>query len=327
MKIGKSARYTNFPIETPGPGTYKSFQTSLVKTGPTIGNSQRTYLKDTKETPGPGAYEYRPKSVEGPRYSMVGKVEGLGYKNNPGPGQYENDLNDFTSRHRVPSYTIGNESKTSRPCSAITPGPGSYQSEKIASGPKWKFGSQSRDYLIPPDNLGPGCYNIPKTASKGITMSSKTIIRARQATPGPGSYNPGTVRPKSPTWKIGTSARDGFKNPKNPSPGPGDYSYTLKSSSSVAVFGRAAKKSQFEELNDEDLNGNDGKNNGISRPRIIRNPGPGQYDIQRDLAGPRWHFGTASREGKIRCATPGPGTYSVSSTLSNLPNYAKVCKN
>ena len=323
IKIGKSQRIGQTMFQSPGPGTYDSLQSTLIKSGPTIGNSKRTFLSTQKETPGPGTYEFRPKSVEGPKYSIIGRNELMFNKPVPGPGQYESDQTDLTNRQKAPSYTIGNESKTSRPSSAFTPGPGSYETERKYQGPQWKFGSQSRESLILIEKPGPGVYSIPETASQ-----SKNLIRPRQPTPGPGSYNPNSVRPKSPTWKIGTSSRDEFKKVKFQSPGPADYSNSLNIHSSSAVFGKALKKSCFEDPSDyEKGSGACEDFEGKTKIRLKRTPGPGQYNVKKEINGPRWHFGTASKDKKMRSETPGPGSYTVYSTMSNLPSYVRISRN
>ena len=54
-------------------------------------------------------------------------------------------------------------------------------------------------------------------------------------------------------------------------------------------------------------------------------PGPGTYapivkDVQK--AAPRYGFGTSKRDEKKNLITPGPGSYKLPNTISELPGYA-----
>lgn len=58
-------------------------------------------------------------------------------------------------------------------------------------------------------------------------------------------------------------------------------------------------------------------------------PGPGTYD--KNLAdkskAPQYGFGTGPQtDMKINTLSPGPGTYRLPSTISNLPSYAMAAK-
>ena len=51
-------------------------------------------------------------------------------------------------------------------------------------------------------------------------------------------------------------------------------------------------------------------------------PGPGFYNTARTLGGPKWGFGSSSRNKSKKNNMPGPGAYEIYSSLANLPAYA-----
>lgn len=296
VKIGKSEKSYKARTGTPGPGAYDVKNSSLLNQGVKIGKSKRDLGNRENKTPGPGSYDLRPTETEGPKFSMPGRTIKLLIKSNPGPGHYDSDLNDFTSKVRAPTYKIGKQSRSLRPCSA-NPGPGAYNPDTQELGPKWKFGSQSRDNLLAPSNPGPGSYTIPTSFTvQGCSMTSRPSTTPQNPTPGPGSYDPPLARPKSPNWKIGTSARSEFKQSKDTTPGPGSYSPLLNSHKSAAIFNRATRESFI-------------PNN--------KNPGPSDYKKETScLSGPAYTMRPKTSE-KILATVPGPGKYEVIGSTNN----------
>lgn len=118
-----------------------------------------------------------------------------------------------------------------------TPGPGTYSRPQSAygkeSGPKFPFGTQSRDGFgnMSKTLPGPGAYNIgfqwDKTG-KGTTILPRRPDSAHMAltkVPGPGEYQPSldSSRKRPPSCKIGTASRDPMSAMSRTLPGPGNY--------------------------------------------------------------------------------------------------------
>lgn len=289
VKIGTSKKSYVARTSTPGPGSYEHQSSDSLKKGIKIGNSKRKFAYGENKTPGPGSYNLRIEENEAPKYSMSGRNIKILIKNNPGPGHYENDLNDFTSKTRAPTFIIGNDKRITRPSSAV-PGPGAYNLDTQDLGPKWKFNSQSKESLAQFANPGVGTYNILSAAMhQGCSMTSRRSPTPQDPTPGPGSYNPTMIRKRSPSWKMGTSSRSEFKKSKNTSPGPAEYSPLLQSHKSVATFNRASR--------DSFLSSN-------------KNPGPGEYNKESSLTGPSYTMRPKTAE-KVKESSPGPGDYNL----------------
>ena len=323
VKIGKSEKSYKSRNVTPGPGAYLVKNSDSVNQGVTIGKSTRKSPFGENKTPGPGSYDIRPKETEGPKFSMPGRAVKLLIKSNPGPGHYDSDLNDFTSKVRAPTFKIGTEIRSERPSSA-NPGPGAYNPDGQELGPKWKFGSQSRENFLQTSNPGPGSYSIPTSFKvQGCSMTSRRSVTPQEPTPGPGAYNPPLARPKSPNWKIGTSARSEFKQSKDSTPGPGSYSPLLQSHKSAAIFNRASRES-FIPANKNPGPGDYNKETSSSsgpaytmRPKTSEKtletvPGPGNYEVTGSIDRTGWTIGKDSRTtfvGNKKNKVPGPGQY------------------
>ena len=138
---------------------------------------------------------------------------------------------------KTPHFSFGKELRGDRG-RPMTPGPGQYQHKVIIGkdGPKITMSarpmtSKSEANLVP----GPGQYNSVtsnrlKSPSYRIgTEKRDGFNKYMEFIPGPGQYTPDganvAVRPKSPTWKIGTGQRPPFSE-TFPNPGPGNYEYT-----------------------------------------------------------------------------------------------------
>jgi len=115
-------------------------------------------------------------------------------------------------------------------------------------------------------NPGPGSYIITKMVgdnSPHYTIRTKTATAGDTfKTPGPGTYEStkvGQVRPKSPTWKIGTGKKDDIYRElqRRGVPGPGNYESKGTLSGPQYKFGNQKRG----------FYGNE------------KTPGPGQYKI------------------------------------------------
>ena len=366
-KIGTSTREGFGFNEVPGPGTYSAGEIRPHSSAPVIGTSKRPDLNPSSN-PGPGTYEVIPKDSEGPKYTMVGRKNEPHSSTSPGPGHYEPELNDFTSKERAPTYRIGSAARSDRPGAENVPGPGSYNPSGKEAGPKWAFGTESRDKLIPDQVPGPGAYQIPNAQTQpSYSMPGRKSEKKPDNFPGPGAYDPSlnaiSKYSAAPTCKMGKSSREAFGF--NEVPGPGTYSAgAIRPHSSAPLIGTSKRPDlapnrnpgpgtyevspqtgegpQFTmpgkgiqiaaehspgpghynpELNDFTSTERAptfriGKASRSSRPSTATVPGPGTYDTRGKEAGPRWGFGTESREKLLKEEAPGPGAYQIPNTLA-----------
>jgi hypothetical protein len=270
----------NNTMRLPGPGTYNivnEFGTNTSKrpSTPIYSFGLEKRAKNTGNmTPGPGNYELKPRiGVEGKKItiSTYRPASACVSKSNmtPGPGAYE-----FSLKHRpnTPSYRIGSAKRDADPIQRelmAVPASNTY-SPRISdkqNQPQWKFGTGNRPPLALIEKVpGPGSYNTSKVIgdqAPKYTLRPKTAVTdALTKTPGPGSYESDKVeqiRPKSPTWRIGTSKKDdGYKElQRRGVPGPGMYESKTGFGGPQYRFGN--EKRSFYKKNEV--------------------PGPGQYSL------------------------------------------------
>jgi hypothetical protein len=65
------------------------------------------------------------------------------------------------------------------------------------------------------------------------------------------------------------------------------------------------------------------ENRGRSTGDTGKTPGPGQYDLRRDLKGKDVRFGQGVRTSEKKNETPGPGYYSLPKVTAHMANYYK----
>mmetsp|Transcript_28970 Transcript_28970/g.26315 ORF Transcript_28970/g.26315 Transcript_28970/m.26315 type:complete len:290 (+) Transcript_28970:116-985(+) len=239
-RIGTAPRPDLRKSDAPGPGAYDS-PGKITKSSPRYHFGMKTETSIKNFNPGPGSYdtsrlvgtERRP-----PSYSMSTKAQPPDSRmNNPGPGAY--DLSSRVLNKSVPSMKIGTSKRDEIYRCEKTPGPGTYSRPQSAygkdSGPKFPFGTQSRDGLgsMSKTMPGPGSYDTgfkwDKTG-KGTTILPRRPDSAHLAlsrVPGPGEYQPSleSARKRPPSCKIGTASRDGLSNMSRTLPGPGQYNW------------------------------------------------------------------------------------------------------
>ena len=121
-------------------------------------------------------------------------LEGVN-RNGPGPGSY--NIKSMLENNILNGTTIiPRRNDSSLNARAQTPGPGTYNPEKL----------QSR---VPP--------------AYRIGSANRSKFEGLETFPGPGHYEPKTInRPSSATHKIGTGQRSNF-TATNSTPGPGNY--------------------------------------------------------------------------------------------------------
>lgn len=335
---GKGNRLSLGKSESPGPGTYNC-RSFLVTVGGKIGKSSRTALDSAEKmskTPGPGSYLTPSKIVEGPRFSMTNRRPSSAKSVNPGPGAYRVDFNWTTTKENSPCYRIGSAGRSTITNLSSGPGPGRYSVESLLNGPKWAFGTSGRNYSGSRNQSpGPGSYSIMnKWISSGYTIQGRYKNLKEFNPPGPGAYSPSFNKDKSSAWTMGRSARSTFQG-KFMSPGPGAYIDSSTLSKTLGVFSRAARSTfQSQKLavpgpghysstfiEKAPAYSMRGRSANIQQNRA---PGPGQYSCMYDTraASAGWTFGRARRGKDLIGMGPGPGAYTLQSTIGNVPSYS-----
>lgn len=207
------------PYNNPGPGAYEvinegnsiksrpasklSFiylKTIFVKKIKRIGSAKRDQLYKNNETPGPGSYNFLKDDLSGAPKIRFGSstrdklMEGV-LKSGPGPGAY--DVRGHFDNNLLNGTTIiPRRNDVSMNARAQTPGPGTYNPEKI-------------QVKIPP--------------AFRIGSANRTKFEGLETFPGPGQYDPRFMnRPSSASHRIGTGQRSNFAQGNN-NPGPGNY--------------------------------------------------------------------------------------------------------
>jgi hypothetical protein len=184
----------------------------------------------------------------------------------------------------------------------------------VKSSPKWsmrgRFETKMR-HTAP----GPGAYPIvsqDKTTKYTTPPSFAFGSSVRDGKfghqiPGPGQYTPFDPNMTTPKYGFGTAGRGGLGRKSN-YPGPGTYEPT--SGNDGPRFTAAGRRDRSS--------------------KAPATPGPGAYKPNLDAAydaGPKWGFGSSARTGMMTMSgTPGPGTYSLGSTLGGAPHLASAPK-
>jgi len=278
-KFGNEKRDAlNNTMKQPGPGAYDIVNEFGLNSAKRPASAQYTFGREKRDkrdgcsTPGPGNYEIKPRiGVEGKKITIsTWRPSSATVRNHvPGPGAYESSL-----KHRpsTPSYRIGSAKRGADPIQRelmAVPASNTY-SPTIAdkrSQPQWRFGTGLRPPLALFEKVpGPGSYETTKGLGANApkyTLRPKTAnLEDKTKTPGPGQYDNdrvGQVRPKSPTWRIGTSKKDDAYRElqRRGVPGPGMYESKSQFGGPQYRFG-TQKRSHY-------------NTNGV--------PGPGQYSI------------------------------------------------
>ena len=137
--------------------------------------------------------------------------------------------------------------------------------------------------------------------------------------PGPGTYGPdkGTnlVRPKTPSWKIGTSERPNLNGPDRGVPGVGNYTVTKGIGNETnAIFVKNPSWKIGTGLRGDDLR------------KTVRDgfPGPGMYEFydKTKIKAPEYRFGKQKRGFIKNNDFPGPGQYHIPCAIVDVNDYS-----
>lgn len=187
-----------------------SISNELNKRNTTINNSPKYVISNEKRnkrpmTPGPGEYEVRNiTGKEMPMYSFGKEERGMYYMKG-----------DSNKSGRTVIFDIKSTQLSPKECSShyfnFFPGPGAYSPNDVHT-----------KYRFPTYRIG--------------TAKRKGIINSNSSFPAPNLYHPNylanSTKPKSPSYKIGSSHRD-FIYKKPITPGPGDYNIMGYSTSGI----------------------------------------------------------------------------------------------
>jgi len=172
----------------------------------------------------------------------------------------------------------------------------------IKRGPKWSFPGRRDDSRMDQQSTdlpGPGQYGAPvNVASKrapqfafGCTPRGK---EGQSLVPGPGAYQPEKKKNAAPAFTL--TPRRNYGIADRDVPGPGAHNLP-------EMVGQSGPKYGFTH---EERHQN----------ASFQAPGPATYRVQEHpKRGQTWKFGTAARQPSHHTDTPGPGSYTLHSSL------------
>jgi len=317
--------------DVPGPGAYE-FVNEFDKNA-------------TEVRPGTGKSAFLRTATENMTKPLDGGSEAVYV---PGPGAHYSDKNDNASfRYFTPTWSFGKANRDGLYSEETkqAPGPGKYQlPPQLKTKGGFTILGKNQVKEASSDTPGPNMYNpninpLRQTAPAfRIGKSERTnLAMGRPDVPGPGKYfREGALGQKG--TKMGTSTRpplysqDGERNP-----GPGAYNMRGEATNNIKYsmgIKTGAKKGvdvlpgpgEYDPFGSVYMEKNSGAIIGTSeRPALYKKagaPGPGQYDIRKELGGTRTRFGKAARSSMAKINDePGPGFYNIPSAIGNVPKY------
>ena len=234
--IGKAHRSSDSSEITPGPGSYdpRAVKPAVPKFSFPV--TPRSEIVVTERIPGPGAYNIDLSTNPGkpavitPRRPFSAKNE-----ETPGPGSYNTDIDPFT----VPKWTISKAKRVQSHYQKL-PSSADYSPQIVFNVPAYSIGNSRRTDIAPnKDNPGPGSYDTLKESSAPkFTIASKYELSSAEIVPGPGQYENAKVanKRKSPSAVFGTSKK--LANRLATGPGPSDYGNDRESRGPQFSFSR-----------------------------------------------------------------------------------------
>ena len=351
--LAKSSRFSSSPQPVPGPGAYDP-RPSTQHCNVAFSRAKRGETRAQASSPAPGVYVV-PQLTSGPSFSISQKQKASNLSESlPGPGAY--GLPADTGQ-ASPSYGFSKTSRdqTFRPTNK-SPGPGNYELRSAAGPNAAAFPRAVRGRVSPQPSPGPGTYNVGGlTPNKGFQLSARLGRTVVNSVPGPGTYDakvsweaqshslpkaerftqpkqspvgPGSYTAAAPGSSRGPGFGSGRSQVKPElTPGPGSYSYQLNTERPGFTLSGRYKH--------HDTNPVPGPGNYEAKPvdkqearpvfsRSARRdwavpasgPGPGTYDRPRE-EGRGFRFGGGVRHGPRASLSPGPGSYTLPSTVGN----------
>ena len=310
---GGPTRLLSYGMEGPGPGAYAP--DSVLKSAPKYKYCLPSFPKATRNpspsrTSVPGPHDYSPKPAldDAPRWTFTRSYrQGQTSSPTPGPGAYS--LMNSTLQTIGPSFSP----KRTNDAFDEGPGPGAYEMAKTFAGemPAFSLGKSPREAgALGRTSPSPAHYS-PKPVHRALP--AYTIAQERRSfdvknasLPGPGQYDP-----KSPDSQASISLSSRHKDlsqtlkssiPVLSTQGPGHYSVTTH------LPNRRAPQPVFGSAKRPDLVGKE------------RRPAPTDYQIRRELEGPKFTIPKAKPGEELRTG-PGPGSYSPPAAIGSVNRY------
>lgn len=274
--------------DSPGPGAYSPKLIVNKSNNCTIGKGKRNEFVCAVGTPGPGRYENSFCFKESPSWSFRSSRDNSFCDKNPGPGQY--------SIVEVKKSVGGAQLKAKRDELFIVsagPGPASYNSlNNSQQSIQYSIGKSKRPEPNTPAP-GPGKYN-PKILSHSFSASfgkdPKKTLQFSKDTPGADAYSPKKVE-KNLSFSFGLKLQ---KKLLETGPGPTNYSPEKRIHNSNVKIGKSLRFIK-----------------NYPEKELTERPGPGRYEIDRELGNGKFFVSKAKRDfGDIK-NTPGPGSYNA----------------
>lgn len=303
--------------------------------------------------PGPGQYESKsqlanpynsPKMINHTQKSRVKKNYNV-----PGPGTY-GSVKEFAKNYG-PKFTFGSCKKSLVFFRSSTPGPGTYPAKNLmgSEGRRYTMLSKSKIDFLSFDNSspGPGTYKASLNKSSPSYSMGKAAARMKiklSIAPSPTKYNPSfkSASTSSPNWKIAGRLKDNTPISMTPEPSKYTLPSTVGIGPKISFHQRLSLRKKEEspgpgaytpstKIVIESQPGvviNSGPTRGKTLFTNKRVPGPGTYTVGSTLSGPKYGFGVGRRcEYKQTQCAPGPGAYHVPCTFANVENYKIPTKN
>ncbi|GAX72683.1 hypothetical protein CEUSTIGMA_g139.t1 [Chlamydomonas eustigma] len=327
--------------ESPGPGTYTEVHLAQ---GPawTMKGPHRPPAdahEPGQDSPGPTHYNAPQSTLDGPAFTMRGRVKDAEEEGHPGPGEYVG----AGQARGGPAYTI-----RSRPTEASpppSPGPGDYNDSRVLRGPAFTMKGRHQeldvvgeDVFIDPDIPGPGIYGNPNVPGKdqiglsgpAYTMRPKLEIKESPRAPGPGEYSSIATSPEGPSYTMGS--RQPVKRQsalQQDSPAPGHYgspgpsigtegpAFSLLGKISLPANANAEAGPAPGDYGAPQKVGPDGPAFSLGGKRKDKGPGhkalepgPGQHQtLASEQNGPAFTMGRKLKKGRRNVKAPDPGQY------------------
>ncbi|CAG9315642.1 ODF3L2_2 [Blepharisma stoltei] len=315
---------TESNLLTPGPGHYSPNRLDGLLSY-SFGMKFEKRIKN--DSPGPGAYDTRTKQNNSPRAIFGSSKKGFGSssgRDSPGPGYYQT-FTEATS----PKIVFAKSKRDKADIQSASPGPGYYTiSSDWSQCPKAlllsKPSGSSKNSEIP----GPGTYS-PKVHEESFSYSignaQRTMLEPRSITPSPGQYDARKVY-GSPAYSLGKGKR--LKLPTSITPGPGQYSSNPPEEGvKITIVGRYNNPARSESPGPAQYSPNStailektsgpifGTEKRLKEEKEEKWPSPGDYDINLRKKGKAFSFSKEKRDKSLKATTPGPGQYTIGSTL------------
>lgn len=155
--FGGAPRDSNNKNAQPGPGQYQPEDPNNTSSKYGFGTSNRKGAPRRQDQPGPGSYNLGDTVGSGPGYSVAGRRETKSDSHTPGPGAYQPAAEGCDKKS--PQWGFGTADREVK-VNGISPGPGAYRADAKKEGPQYSFRGRSEAARIN-STPGPGAHGAP----------------------------------------------------------------------------------------------------------------------------------------------------------------------